>query len=97
MDARCVLGHYPLTERNVMDNITSRQAALDRLGIKVSVQAHADKVQARQERLAQISAEDRIKMQINGLVGGVLLNPGATDAMISAAEAKIAVLSGKLS
>jgi len=97
MDARCVLSYYPLKERNSMDNIDSRQAALDRLGINVSVQAHADKVQARQERLALIPAEDRIKMTINGLVGGVLLNPGATDAMISAAEAKIAVLSGKLS
>lgn len=80
-----------------MDNIQSRQEALNRLGINVSVEDHAAKVLERQARRDGIPIKDRIAMQINGLVGGVLLNPRATLAQISAAEAKIEVLSNKLS
>lgn len=75
-----------------MDNIADRQAALDRLGIKLSVQEVADKAAARQERRDQMTPEQRRAATIQGLVGGVLLNPASTTAMISAAEAKIAVL-----
>jgi len=77
-------------------DLKARQEALASLGITTSVSEHFAKAEARQARREALSEQDRLKLMLNGLVGGVILNPKATEATISAAVAKATVIQNQL-
>jgi hypothetical protein len=77
-------------------DLKARQEALASLGVTVDLGQRFAAQAERQARRDAVPEADRLRMQINGLVGGVLMNQNSTEATVSAAIAKAAVLQNRL-
>jgi hypothetical protein len=77
-------------------DLKARQEALASLGVTVDLKSRFAKQAERQAQRDAVPEADRLRMQLNGLIGGVFMNPNSTEATVSAATAKAAVLQNRL-